>query len=124
MKVLVDTAIWIDHLHKADGELSRLLSQKAVLMHPYVLGEIMLGSLKERHVFGKVLKGLRSAPVAQTEEVLEFIEQNQLSGSGIGYVDAHLLAAVKLSETSRLWTRDRRLSAAATRLDINHIPVQ
>jgi predicted nucleic acid-binding protein len=124
MKVLVDTAIWIDHIHQADGELSGLLQRNAVVMHPYIIGEILLGSIKNRDAVGKALKGLQPVAIAQADEVLEFIERNRLFGAGIGYVDVHLLASAKLTHGAKLWTRDRRLSEAATRLDINHSPMQ
>jgi predicted nucleic acid-binding protein len=122
VRVLVDTAIWIDHIHKTDDELARLLERKAVVMHPFIIGEIMLGSIKDRRVVGKALSGLHPLTIAHADEVLAFIELNKLHGTGIGYVDAHLLASAKLSPNAKLWTR--RLSEAATRLDVNHVPVQ
>jgi predicted nucleic acid-binding protein len=124
MRVLVDTSIWIDHLNKTDEAFSTLLASKPVVVHPYIVGEILLGSLKQREVVRRTLEGFKSVTVAEDSEVLGFIEHNQLFGAGIGYIDAHLLAAAKLSDGVRLWTRDRRLADIATRLDVNHAAAQ
>ncbi|UHL63902.1 type II toxin-antitoxin system VapC family toxin [Paralcaligenes sp. KSB-10] len=117
--ILVDTSVWIDHLRKSDGELQTLLNAGQVLAHPFVIGELALGNLRQRDVVLDALQGLPQVSVATEEEVLRFIGQKTLYGIGIGYIDAHLLAALRLSPGSRLWTRDRRLLAAATRLGLS-----
>lgn len=116
--ILVDTSIWIDHLRQRDERLSKLLNQGLVLAHPFVIGELALGSLQNRAVILGALQDLPQAPVATEGEVLSFIEQNALYGIGIGYIDAHLLAAVRLSPGATLWTRDKRLLAAGTSLGL------
>ena len=116
--ILVDTSIWIDHLRQRDERLSKLLNQGLVLAHPFVIGELALGSLQNRAVILGALQDLPQAPVATEGEVLSFIEQNALYGIGIGYIDAHLLAAVRLSPGAALWTRDKRLLAAGTGLGL------
>ena len=116
--ILVDTSIWIDHLRQRDERLSKLLNQGLVLAHPFVIGELALGSLQNRAVILGALQDLPQAPVATEGEVLSFIEQNALYGIGIGYIDAHLLAAVRLSPGATLWTRDKRLLAAGTGLGL------
>jgi predicted nucleic acid-binding protein len=117
--ILVDTSVWIDHLRQGDAELQSLLNAGRVLAHPFVTGELALGSLQKRDVVLNALQGLPQAAVATDEEVLRFIGQQTLFGIGIGYIDAHLLAAVRLSHGSLLWTRDKRLLTAATRLGLS-----
>lgn len=116
--ILVDTSIWIDHLRQRNERLSKLLNQGQVLAHPFVIGELALGSLQNREAILGALQDLPQAPVATEVEVLRFIEQNDLYGIGIGYIDAHLLAAVRLSPGATLWTRDKRLLAAGTGLGL------
>jgi predicted nucleic acid-binding protein len=84
-----------------------------ILIHPYVIGELALGHLRQRRVVLQALSKLPQAIVATDEETLHFIDSHALFGSGIGYIDAHLLAAVRLSPTSRLWTNDKRLHTVA-----------
>ena len=114
--ILVDTSVWIDHLRAGDDELAALLNGSRVLMHPFVLGELACGNLRNREMVLRLLKDLPRAAVATDEEVLFFIDRHALMGRGIGYVDAHLLAAVTLSNSARLWTRDKRLRALADEL--------
>ena len=114
--ILVDTLVWIDHLRAGDDELAALLNGSRVLMHPFVLGELACGNLRNREMVLRLLKDLPRAAVATDEEVLFFIDRHALMGRGIGYVDAHLLAAVTLSGSTRLWTRDKRLRALANEL--------
>lgn len=114
--ILVDTSVWIDHLRSSETHLSELLNEGRVCMHPHVLGEIALGSLKNRAIVLESMRDLPQAAVATEGEVFRFIGDHALFGLGIGYTDAHLLAAAKLSPGTQLWTRDRRLSAASIRL--------
>jgi predicted nucleic acid-binding protein len=116
--ILIDTSIWIDHLRARDAALSRLLEAGQALAHPFVIGELALGNLKNRATLIGLLQELPKASVATDEEVLLFIGRHGLSGLGIGYIDAHLLAATKLTPGSVLWTRDKRLQAVASRLDL------
>lgn len=111
--ILVDTSIWIDHLRAGDRALVALLQDGSVLAHPWVIGELALGRLARRDEVLELLENLPQATVATDVEVLTLIDHRQLSGTGIGYVDAHLLAATLLTPRARLWTRDRRLAAAA-----------
>ena len=87
-------------------------------MHPYVLGEVALGKLKNRAAVLGAMSDLPLAVAATDDEVRRFIDARALFGLGIGYIDAHLLAAVTLAPGTRLWTRDRRLGAASARLDL------
>jgi hypothetical protein len=109
--VLVDTSVWIEHLRSDNRHLSELLDRNIVLMHPFVLGELACGRLVNRKAVLALLAALPGARVAGDDEVLYFIEERALMGRGIGYVDAHLLAATALNAPARLWTDDRALRA-------------
>ena len=102
--ILVDTAVWIDHLRGAETRLAPLLSEDRVLAHPLVVGELACGNLRHRDEVLGLLMGLPQAPVAAHHEVLRFIEQHRLMGRALGYIDAHLLAATALAAPARLWT--------------------
>jgi predicted nucleic acid-binding protein len=114
--ILVDTSVWVDHLRAGDPVLSRLLNGGEVLTHPFVIGELALGALRNREQLIGMLLDLPGAVVADEAEVLHFIGRHELGGSGIGYVDAHLLTASRLTTSTRLWTRDKRLGRVADRL--------
>ena len=116
--ILVDTSVWVDHLRRGESGLAELLNSAQVTTHPFVIGELACGNLKNRRAVLSLLQHLPQAPVATDAEVLLFIEQHRLMGRGIGYVDAHLLAATSLSRSERLWTRDRRLAAKARDLSL------
>ena len=116
--ILVDTAIWIDHFRSADAILVELLNSGQALTHPFVVGELALGQLRRREA---VLTEITRLPVVQRasdHEVIQFVERHALYGQGIGYVDAHLLASVKLTTGALLWTRDARLIKAAEKLGL------
>ncbi|VTU45451.1 putative ribonuclease VapC32 (plasmid) [Variovorax sp. SRS16] len=116
--ILVDTSVWIDHLARSDSQLQSLLEEGEILMHPYIVAEIALGSLPQRDETVGALQALPEIPLAQHVEVMAFLDNEKLFGIGIGYVDLHLLAATRLAAGTRLWTRDRRLLQAALRLDL------
>ena len=117
--ILADTSVWIDHLRSGDAALAHLLETGRVLAHPFVIGELALGGLRQqRDVILGALRDLPQAVVASDDEVQHLIEHQPLFGLGIGYVDVHLLAAVRLSAGASLWTRDKRLNAVATRQNI------
>jgi hypothetical protein len=116
--ILVDTSVWIDHLRTNDKALSNLLNAGRVLAHPFVTGELALGNLRQRAIILEALSDLPQAKVATDREVRYFIDENALFGRGIGYVDAHLLAAVRLTTGAALWTRDKRLHGVADRLKL------
>lgn len=116
--ILVDTSVWVDHLRERDPTLAELLVDEQVAGHPFVLGEIALGHLRQRETVLAFLADLPQAEVATEAEVLDFIHRQSLFGSGVGYVDCHLLASAHLTPWGSLWTRDRRLRAVAERLGI------
>ena len=116
--ILVDTSVWIDHLRRRDEILTSLLEQGAVLAHPFVIGELALGSLARRDIFLRSLRRLPRANVAANDEVIRFVDREALFGVGIGYIDAHLLAATRLTAGATFWSRDRRLIEAAEKLSL------
>jgi predicted nucleic acid-binding protein len=116
--ILVDTSVWIDHLRGGDPTMTRLLNAGQVLAHPFVVGELALGSLRQRDTILSALQDLPQAVSASDTEVLRFIDLQKLHGLGIGYVDAQLLTAARLTHGGKLWTRDKRLHAVADRLGL------
>jgi len=120
--ILVDTSAWIDHLNKADRVLSALLLENEVLMHPLIIGELAMGTLQPRESILATLRCLPKIASVSHDEALHFIGRHRLHGFGIGYIDAHLLAAVRLTPGSALWTRDRRLREVAERLGLSFKP--
>ncbi len=116
--ILVDTSVWIEHLRAEDEKLTALLNSSQVLTHPTVVGELACGHLRNRKELLSLLGGLPRVLAPSDNEVLFFIERHQLMGRGIGYIDAHLLAATALTESARLWTHDLRLAHVASELNL------
>ena len=116
--ILADKSVWIDHFRAGNDQLAGLLDTGRILAHPFVLGEIALGHLRQRDIVLSALADLPQATVATDAEVLHVIERHALHGRGIGYVDAHLLAAVRLTAGAELWTHNRRLQSVAEQLDV------
>ena len=116
--IVADTMVWADFISHGDDRLLDLVEREATVMHPYVRGELSLGNLANRVVVLTDLDKLPAAPVARHDEVLGLIENARLFGTGVGFVDVHLLASTLLVADGRLWTRDRRLHAAAEQLGI------
>ena len=117
--ILADTSVWIDHLRTGDLVLEKVLNNGQVLTHPFVVGELALGFLRQRKTVLEALQNLPQATVAKDDEVLGMIDRWALYGHGIGYMDAHLLAAVVLTPGTLLWTRDKRLRKTAEGLGLH-----
>jgi predicted nucleic acid-binding protein len=111
--ILADTSIWIDHFRHSDAELRRIIEEDMLLCHPFVIGELALGSLRDRATVLAFLAAQRQAAATTHDEIMTMIERHRLFSMGIGYTDAHLLASVLLDRRAALWTRDKRLRAAA-----------
>lgn len=111
--ILVDTSVWVDHLHAAEPRLVRLLERDEVGSHDLVVQELALGSVARREEVLTQLASLRPFPVLSHQELLSFVGARRLWGRGLSAVDAHLLGSVALVPGARLWTRDRRLRSAA-----------
>jgi predicted nucleic acid-binding protein len=110
--ILVDTSIWVNHLRRHDAVLAAHLEAGDVLCHPYVIGEVGLGLLKQRREVLELLAALPSALVVSHDEAMAFVEQRRLAGLGVGWVDVHLAASAVVSR-AKLWTADRRLADVA-----------
>ena len=120
--ILVDTSAWVNHLRAEEPHLVSLLNDNRVPVHPMVIGELACGNLHNRGEVLTLLRRLAKIPVVADDEVLFFIERHRLMGRGIGYVDAHLLAALALAAPALLWTSDRRLMTVATELSLAYEP--
>jgi predicted nucleic acid-binding protein len=116
--VLVDTSVWVSHLRYANPKLQRLLLETKVACHPFIIGEIACGNLKNRQEILTLMKALPTTIKAEHEEILRFIEMHSLMGKGLGYVDVHLLASALLSGVS-LWTEDMPLKKVARKLKVS-----
>ncbi|MBC8413695.1 MAG: PIN domain-containing protein [Nitrospira sp.] len=114
--ILVDTSIWISHFRDTNSHLTGLLLNELVACHPFVIGELACGSMKNLKEIISLLEALPQAIAAEHDEILAFIELKKLVGIGIGLIDIHLLASSLLSNTP-LWTTDKRLQAAAEKLN-------
>ena len=115
--ILVDTSVWVNHLRRRDAALAAHLEAGEVLCHPYVIGEISLGSLKRRTEVLGLLASLPSAAVVSHEDAMAFADRRGLAGRGIGWIDVHLAASAVVSG-ARLWSADRRLEEIARVLRI------
>jgi predicted nucleic acid-binding protein len=119
--ILADSSVWIDHIREPLTPLTTLLSERRLVMHPFVSGEIALGSIARRAQVLGVLTSLEQLEPVAPDALLDFIEEADLAATGIGHVDAHLLAAARRTQ-ARLWTRDKRLAAQAQRLGLAYSP--
>ena len=117
--VIVDTSIWVSHLREGNRQLESLLLDGDVVCHPFIIGELACGNIRNRTEILSLMQTLPVTPKAQDDEVLFFIERHDLHGIGIGLVDVHLLASARLSKIS-LWTSDKKLRAAANRLNLSY----
>jgi predicted nucleic acid-binding protein len=117
--VLVDTSIWVDHFQKNDEDLVGLLNDFKAVLHPFIIGELACGNLKNRNRIISLLYALPLAKEITNSEYMSFIEQNKLFGLGIGFVDVHLLASALISNVT-LYTRDKSLYSIASKFKIQY----
>jgi predicted nucleic acid-binding protein len=118
--ILLDTSIWVDHLRRGDSLVIQVLESGHAASHAFVIGELACGNLQSRMRVIDLLQALPQLALATDDEVLYFIERHKLMARGIGYVDAHLLAAAAIGR-SLLWTRDKRLREIATELGVAYL---
>jgi predicted nucleic acid-binding protein len=114
--VLVDTSIWVDHFRRGNTTLAARLEEAAVWCHPFVIGELACGRLSDRAHILSLLEALPQPPLVEHEEALEFADRNGLTGSGLGWIDVHLLASARLGGIG-IWTLDQTLGRVASGMD-------
>ncbi|MBA7661281.1 Ribonuclease VapC32 [subsurface metagenome] len=117
--VLVDTSVWVSHLREGNPRLVSLLNDGDVVCHPFIIGELSCGNLRNRSEILSLLRSLPMVNQAEHEEVLQFVESNDLMGRGLGYVDVHLLASAVLFGVP-IRTLDRKLRMASSKLGVCH----
>ncbi len=117
--ILADTSVWVDHFRSGNQELQKALSQGQIVIHPFIVAELALGSLKDRAKTLALLDLLPQVRVAQLSELRLMIESRRLYSLGIGLTDAHLIASVFIDSPTLLWTRDKRLRQVAENLGIH-----
>lgn len=115
--ILVDTSVWISHLRRHNQRLDDLLGTEVIFCHPFIIGELCCGNLKNRPTVLSLLDELPKVPVVTQEEAMGFIESNRLMGIGLGFVDIHLLASCQMNDLS-IWTEDKPLQKAAHSLGL------
>lgn len=115
--MLVDTSVWIDHLRRGHDALKTHLERGEVECHPFVIGELACGNLRNRDEILLLLRSLPSVTTVDHDEALAWVESKRLMGRGLGWVDIHLLASTILQHTT-LWTSDQRLAAQARELGV------
>ena len=123
MVIVIDTSIWVDHFRAPDSRLVRLIAHDGIVQHPFVTGEIVVGNLHRRD---RAIWGLRNLPrLEPVDEAAfhDFLEAAELFGTGLGFVDIHLLAATATRDKAGIWTRDRRMKEHAERLGLLSEPV-
>jgi hypothetical protein len=120
--IIVDTSVWAGHLRRHEPRLAEYIIKGRVLVHPFVLGEVAMGSMPD---WDRVIVALRALPavaVVGEEKWLSTVRELNLQGSGLGFVDTHLLAAARETPAARLWTRDKKFQSVAAELDLAFAP--
>lgn len=116
--IVIDTSIWVDHFRRENAALKALIAEGEAMLHPFVLGELLLGGLPARSEVTQILRELAPAPLGTIEEAAALIEWGKLAGTGVGYVDSHLLLSARLIKNGMLLTGDKNLQAQAERLGV------
>ena len=116
--VLIDTSVWVSHLRHGNSRLQKLLQEGRVAIHPFIIGELACGNISNRTEIISLMQSLPMLDLVEHEELLLFIEHNKMMGSGLGFVDVHLLAAAMLAGIP-LWTQDKKLKQACSLLGID-----
>jgi len=115
--ILVDTSVWSDHFRESEPSLVTLLNEGAVLIHHAIIEELACGNLPRRKETLELLRALPEAPMAEHAEVLEFIGNERLHGTGVGSVDVHMMASARLAG-AKIWSKDKALCREAKRLNL------
>jgi predicted nucleic acid-binding protein len=115
--ILVDTAIWVDHFRRAEPQLVALLASGRVVIHPFVIGELIMGNIPSVERIISDMTHLPQIDTVSDTDFYKFVTAHKIGGTGLGFVDTHLIAAVFGSAKTSIWTRDKRLMAQAERLN-------
>ena len=118
--VLIDTSAWVDHLRTADAVVIDILATGRALTHPMVIGELSLGTPRDRQRTLETIGLLQRTHAPSMSEVLDFVEKEKLYGLGCGLIDVTLLMSTLITPGATLMTADRRLSALAERFKVLH----
>jgi hypothetical protein len=118
--VLVDTSVWVAHLRTGKIELQALLNDGHVVCHPFIVGELACGNLKNRSEILSLLQALPMATHVGHEEVMQFIDNHALMGKGLGYIDMHLIASAILTNVP-LWTLDKKVNEVSSKLGVEYL---
>jgi len=117
--ILADTTIWIDHFRSENEEMRRHLHQGDIVIHPFIIAELALGSLRQRAKTLALLDSLPQVRMSQLAEVRLMIEARRLYSLGLGLIDAHLIASIFVNPPTLLWTRDKPLRKVGEALGIH-----
>jgi predicted nucleic acid-binding protein len=117
--ILADTSVWIEHFRSGSNDLERALYRGEVVIHPWIVAELALGSLGDQAKTLSMLDLLPQVRVASTNELRYMIETRRLYNLGIGLTDAHLIGSAILSPPTLLWTRDKQLRKVAETLQLH-----
>ena len=120
--IIVDTSVWVEHFRRPMKAMQELIAESKIALHPYVYGELLLGGLPTKGVAARQLLKLERSPVASASQAAAFIEWAELSGTGIGYVDSHLLVSAKLFAGGSILTRDKKLRTQAESIGLAYSP--
>lgn len=116
--ILVDTSVWIDHLHRGEPQLQSLLGDDRVATHDGIIQELALGSIRGRETVLSLLAALSRVPQLHHAELMRFVEGERLWGRGLSVIDVQLLGSARLSRAT-IWSRDKQLVVAAADLDVD-----
>ena len=120
--ILVDTSVWVSHLRYGNSHLKELLNNGDVVCHPFVIGELACGNIKNRDEILLLLHSLPAVRSVEHNEVLRFIDSHRLMGKGLGLIDIHLLISTLLSDIL-FWTHDLKLRVASFEFNTAYCPL-
>jgi len=122
MKVLIDSSIWIEHFKKQNELIPDLITRNLIVTHPLIIAEIALGTPKNKKIILEIMKELNQTEQATTEEVLEFIEKENIAGQGCGATDIFLLTSAIITKNTAIWTLDKNLMKLTERFNVLYKP--
>ncbi len=118
--ILLDSSVWIDHLAKSNDKVVEVLDTQEVVAHPFVIGELACGTMRQRELFLSQLALLPSLPMASHTECMTLLSANRLWGIGLSWINVHLLASCRIARV-RVWTNDSALMLVSKRLGLGAV---